>query len=56
MTITRRNLLASTLAGVVSGCATLATTRLQPVDGRLRLVVSEHVGLDRTNGFLKVHG
>ncbi len=54
MMITRRHLLVSTVAGVVSGCATLATARLQPVDGRLRLVVSDHMGLDRANGFLKV--
>jgi len=52
--ITRRSLLASAVVGVVSGCATLATTRLQPVNGRLRLVVSEFVGLNRPDGFLKV--
>lgn len=54
MIVDRRGFLGVAASGLLAACASLVTTPVTPVDGRLRLVVRNHPTLDRPGGSLKI--
>jgi Rieske Fe-S protein len=50
----RRGFLGVAASGLLAACASLVTTPVTPVDGRVRLAVRNYPSLDRPGGSLKI--
>lgn len=54
MIVNRRGFLGVAASGLLAACASLVTTPVTPVGGRVRLVVRDYPTLDRPGGSLKI--